>query len=101
MRTRNSGVRPGLRVAAIAFSAAAVLAAAGCGGGGDNSPPAFSRAAVVTNPANITYVGGNATVTVDVTDPAGVTPSSVKVDVKDATGTSIIGGPQVMTPSAV
>jgi hypothetical protein len=103
MRTRNLGVRPVLRVVQSAFVAATmgiVVAVAGCGGGGgDNNSPAISSAQITTNPAPLTYVGGNASVSVNVTDPAGVTASSVQVDVKDKAGVSLIGGPQVMDPT--
>ena len=101
MRTRNLGVRPGLRVVRCALAAATIgfAAAAGCGGGGgDDAAPAITLNSVSTDPAPLTYVGGNATVSVNVTDPAGVTPSSVMVDVKDSAGTSLIGGPQAMNP---
>lgn len=100
MRTRNIGVRPVLRVVPFAIAAAAILAVAGCGGGSNSNPPSFRSAVITTTPAPMTYVGGNASVSVNVVDPAGITPSTVKVDVTDAAGASLLGGPQVMNPIA-
>jgi hypothetical protein len=98
MRTRNTGVRPVLRVAKLTFLAATFGVAAGCGGGGgDNNGPSFTNNSVVTNPAPLTHTGGNASAIVTVTDPSGVMPGSVLVDIKDSTGASLVGGPQVMT----
>ena len=100
MRTRNFGVRHALRLMGYTLSAATFVIVAGCGGGGgDSSSPAVTNAAISTTPAPLTYVGGNASVSVDVNDPSGVTATTVKVDVKDAAGTSLIGGPQVMNPT--
>jgi hypothetical protein len=83
-----------------AITAATLVAAAGCGGGGgDTTSPAVTNTVITTSPTPLTYVGGNATVSLDVNDPAGVTASTVMVDVKDAAGVSLIGGPQVMNPT--
>jgi hypothetical protein len=102
MRTRNLGVRPVLRVVKSALAVGAIgfsVATAGCGGGGgDNTPPTISNAQITTSPSPLTYVGGNASVSVNVSDPSGITASSVKIDVKDSTGASTIGGPQAMNP---
>jgi hypothetical protein len=46
----------------------------------------------------LTFAGGTATLKAQVVDPSGVNPSSVKVDVKDSLGASLLGGPIAMTP---
>lgn len=100
MRTRNqrasiasARIRRALGVLALT---AAIVPFAGCGGGGSSAPPTVSNLAIVTRPAPLTYTGGTATISASITDPNGVDPSSVKVDVTDQTGASIIGGPQLM-----
>jgi hypothetical protein len=113
MRTRNTSAvninTPPSRKRGTAKSAASVfsLAAlallallAGCGGGGgDGNPPTIYNGAIVTNPSPLNYNGGSAAISVNVSDSSGVEPTSVKIDVLDQTSTSLIGGPQVMTPA--
>jgi len=77
----------------------AAIALAGCGGGGDSNPPVISNQSVTTTPATLTYQGGTAHVTATVTDATGVDPSTVKVNVLVG-GSSVSGGPVVMTPTA-
>lgn len=82
------------------LTAVAALALAGCGGGGgDTDAPAITILpdSITTNPSVLSFTGGSATFKVKVDDPAGVNPSTVKIDVVDANGASVIGGPQVMT----
>ena len=76
---------------------------AGCGGGGaDTDAPAITTLpdSITTNPSVLTFTGGSATLKAKVDDPSGVNASTVKVDVVDANGASLIGGPQVMTLAA-
>ena len=85
------------------LGAAAVFGLAGCGGGGaDTDAPAITTLpdSITTNPSVLTFTGGSATLKAKVDDPSGVNASTVKVDVVDANGASLIGGPQVMTLAA-
>jgi|GEM_PF-7091262 len=68
------------------------------GGNADTTPPTItpvgSGITLVPNP--LTSQGGKAYVVVDVTDDSGVDPSSVKIDVLQANGKSLLHGPQPM-----
>jgi hypothetical protein len=90
-----------LRRIPVLLPAAALLimAAAGCGSGGDTSPPVISGAVITTSPNPLTYLGGTATVTANVTDSTGVNAATVKADVLDQNAVSLTGGPQTMAPS--
>jgi hypothetical protein len=79
-----------------------MAAATGCGGGGDSAPPRVVVLAdsIVTTPNPLTFSGGTAALKAQVVDSSGVDPASVKVDVKDSLGNSLLGGPVVMTPVA-
>src|SRR5689334_19029285 len=85
-----------LRGLSAAFGAAILLGLIGCGGGGDTSPPTITVLpdSVTTNPAVLTFTGGTATFKVKVDDSSGVNPSSVKIDIVDTNGVSLIGGPK-------
>ena len=103
MRTRNqrSNYPTGRALPALmpALCGLGLLVLAGCGGGGGNNHPSVGNGVIVTRPTPMTYAGGTAKISVQVTAPAGIMASSVKVDVTDSAGLSLIGGPQVMSPS--
>lgn len=98
IRQETTGMHTLRILVAAVLGAAAALLLAGCGGGGSQSGPSITRGTIVTNPSPMTYVGGTATVSAQVTDTTAVNASTVKVDVVDQNHQSLIGGPQVMTP---
>ena len=77
----------------------AAFAIVGCGGGGDSNPPTLSSISVTTAPAVVTYQGGTANLSLMAIDNTGVDSTTVKVNVLVG-GSSVSGGPVVMTKSA-
>jgi len=88
-----------LRSLPVVIAALSATFMAGCGGGGTTAPPSVSGIVVLTNPTPMGYLGGTSKVTLLVTDPVGVDSSTVKIDLIDSTGASVISGPQVMQKS--
>jgi hypothetical protein len=102
MQTRNYSAWTSWNIARrlpfAAVMALAAMTASGCGSsGGDGAPPTIQNTIITTNPTPITHVGGTATVTATVTDPSGIAPGSVMVNVVNQNGISLTGGPQTMT----
>ena len=73
---------------------------AGCGGGTLSlTGPIVGMPVITTVPMRLTAAGGTATVRVEITGNSvlNVTNSPPRIDVKDVTGASLLGGPQPLT----
>ncbi len=99
MTMRKNSAISMLTLVPTALAAMSIMLIAGCGGGGSTNTPSVSTWTVTANPNPMGYLGGKATVVATVSDPVGIDPSTVKVDLVDSTGASIISGPQMMQKS--